>query len=109
MASGKFSVIMKKLCQKIVDGEDMPEKWKTSVAVPIFKGKGDVMGCGAYRKAVGTRNEDCGERVGEQNMRTGSNRRYAIWLYAWERHNCLFCKGYNKNSVEKRKRCACIL
>ena len=27
----------------------MPEEWKTSVVVPIFKGKGDVMDCGAYR------------------------------------------------------------
>ena len=27
----------------------MPEKWKTSVVVLIFKGKGDVMDCGAYR------------------------------------------------------------
>ena len=27
----------------------MPEEWRTSVVVPIFKGKGDVMDCGAYR------------------------------------------------------------
>ena len=27
----------------------MPEEWKTSVVVPIFKGKGDVMDCGAHR------------------------------------------------------------
>ena len=50
MASGKFSVTIKKLCQKIVDGEDMPEKWKTSVVVPIFEGKGGVTDCGAHRK-----------------------------------------------------------
>ena len=49
-ASGKFGVITKKLCQKIVDGEDMPQKWKTRVVVSIFKGKGGVMDCGAYRK-----------------------------------------------------------
>ena len=28
----------------------MPEEWKTSVVVPIFKRKGDVMDCGAYRE-----------------------------------------------------------
>ena len=51
MACGKFSVIIKKLCQKIVDGEDMPEElWKTSIVVPIFKGKRNVINCGAYRK-----------------------------------------------------------
>ena len=38
---------IKKLCHKIMDGEDIPEKWKTSVVVPIFR---NAMDCGAYRK-----------------------------------------------------------
>ena len=50
MASGKFGVgVLKKLCQRVLDGKGMPEEWKTSVVVSIFKGKGDVMDCGAYR------------------------------------------------------------
>ena len=50
IASGTFGVgVMKKLCQRVLDGEGMPKEWKTSVVVPIFKGKGDVMDCGAYR------------------------------------------------------------
>ena len=50
IASGKFSVgVMKKICQRVLDGKDMPEKWKTSVVVPIFIRKGNVMDCGAYR------------------------------------------------------------
>ena len=50
IASGKFGVgVMKKLCQRVLGGKGMPEEWKTSVVVPIFKGKGDVMDCGAYR------------------------------------------------------------
>ena len=49
IASGTFGVgVMKKLCQRVLDGEGMPEEWKTSV-VPIFKGKGGVMDCGACR------------------------------------------------------------
>ena len=28
----------------------MPNEWKTSVIVPIFKEKGDVMSCGSYRE-----------------------------------------------------------
>ena len=28
----------------------MPGEWKTSVIVPIFKGKGDMMSCGSYRE-----------------------------------------------------------
>ena len=39
MASGKLGIIIKKLCQRILDGEDVPEKWKTSVVISIFKGK----------------------------------------------------------------------
>ena len=39
MASGKIGVIIKKLCQRILDGEDMPEERKTNVVVPTFKGK----------------------------------------------------------------------
>ena len=49
-ASGKFGAgVLKKLCQGVLDRKGMPEEWKTSVVVPIFKGKGDVMDCGAYR------------------------------------------------------------
>ena len=40
MASGKFGVRIRKLSERILDGEDWPEEWKTSAAVPIFKGKG---------------------------------------------------------------------
>ena len=43
-------MIIKKLCQRVLNGKGMPGEWKTSVVVPIFKGKGDVMDCGAYKK-----------------------------------------------------------
>ena len=50
IASGKFGVgVIKKLCQRVFDGKGMPKEWKTSVVVLIFKGKEDVMDCGAYR------------------------------------------------------------
>ena len=49
IASEKFGVgVIKKLCQRVLDGKRMPEEWKKSVVVPIFEGKGDVMDCGAY-------------------------------------------------------------
>ena len=41
--------VMMELCQHVLDGRGMPDEWKTSVIVPIFKGKGDVMSCGSYR------------------------------------------------------------
>ena len=37
--SGKFVVTIQKLCQRKLGGEDVSEEWKTSVVVPIFKGK----------------------------------------------------------------------
>ena len=33
----------------VVDGCEMPERWKESVLVPIYKGKGDATECDSYR------------------------------------------------------------
>ena len=50
MTSGKFGVgVLKKLCQRILDEKSTLEEWKTSIVVPIFKGKGDVVDSGVYR------------------------------------------------------------
>ena len=40
---------MMKLSQRVHGGKGMPEDWKTSMMVPIYKGKGDVPNCNAYR------------------------------------------------------------
>jgi exonuclease III len=37
------------LFNRILDGEKMPEEWRRSVLVPIFKNKGDVQSCENYR------------------------------------------------------------
>ena len=34
---------------KILESEKMPEKWRNSVLVPIFRNKGDVQNCSNYR------------------------------------------------------------
>ena len=50
VASGEIGVkVIMKLCQRVLDGRGMLGKWKTSVIVPIFKGRGNVMSCGSYR------------------------------------------------------------
>ena len=41
--------VMLQLCLQVLDGKGIPDEWKTSVVVPIFKGEGDVMNCGSYR------------------------------------------------------------
>ena len=37
------------LCNGIVKEGCIPEDWKSSVVLPIYKGKGDPMQCGSYR------------------------------------------------------------
>ena len=37
------------LCNGIVKKGSIPEDWKSSVVLPIYKGKGDPMECGSYR------------------------------------------------------------
>ena len=41
--------VLMKLCQKMLEGNGIPADWTTSVGIPIFKGKGDIMNCGMYR------------------------------------------------------------
>ena len=49
-ASGKVGVsAMMDLCQRVLDGKEMPDEWQTSMLVPIFKRKGDVRNCNTYR------------------------------------------------------------
>ena len=49
-ASGEVEVsVIVELCQRLLDGKEMPDEWQTSVLVPIFKGKGDVRNSNTYR------------------------------------------------------------
>ena len=49
-ANGKVGIDVKmKLYQRVLDGKVMRKDWKSSLMVPIYKGKGDVTSCGAYR------------------------------------------------------------
>jgi len=38
------------LCNAIVKEACIPENWKSSVVLPIYKGKGDAMKYGSYRR-----------------------------------------------------------
>ena len=50
VAGGRIAEeVMLQLCQRVLDGKGISDEWKTSVVVPIFKGKGDVMNCASYR------------------------------------------------------------
>ena len=44
VAGGRIAEeVMLHLCQRVVGGKGIPDEWKTSIVVPIFKRKGDVM------------------------------------------------------------------
>ena len=50
LASGDVGIrVLMELCHGILDEKGMPEDWTTSVSIPIFRGKGDIMNCGMYR------------------------------------------------------------
>ena len=37
------------LCNAIVSEGKIPEDWRKSLLIPVYKGKGDVLECGSYR------------------------------------------------------------
>ena len=70
-ANGKVGIdVMMKLCQRVLDGKRMVEEWKTSVIVLIYKGKGDVTNCSAFRRVKLLEHEmKTVERVLEKQIR----------------------------------------
>ena len=40
---------LKEALNKITDEEKIPDIWRKSILIPIFKNKGDIMNCGNYR------------------------------------------------------------
>ena len=72
VASGEIGVkVMMELCQHILDKREMSDEWKTSVIVPIFKGKSNVMSCGSYREVkLLEHGMKIVERVLERRIRT---------------------------------------
>ena len=40
---------LKEALNKITDGEKIPDIWRKSILIPIYKNEGDAMNCGNYR------------------------------------------------------------
>ena len=48
---GKMGIeFLTRLFNKLLMGERMPEEWRRSVLIPIYKNKGDAQCCGNYRE-----------------------------------------------------------
>ena len=68
-ASGQVGVeVMTELCQKVLDGAGMPDEWKTSVMLSIFKRKGDLKELCFYR---GVKLLEHGMKVVERVLKRG--------------------------------------
>ena len=65
--------VMVELCQGVLKGKGMPTEWALTIMVPIFKGKGDAMSCGAYREVKFAK--ACNE-----NCRKGARKQIAVFL-----------------------------
>ena len=64
LASGDVGIgVLMEHCHGILDGKAIPEDWATSVAIPIFNGKGDIMNCGMIK----------GVRILEHAMKIAEN------------------------------------
>ena len=49
-ARGEIGVsVMVELCQRVLDGKEMPDEWQKSVLLSIFKGKRDERNCNTFR------------------------------------------------------------
>ena len=77
------------LLQKIFEQEKMPEEWRDSVIVPIFKEKGDIQDCGNYRgiKMIITHHEDLGKSNRPKTEGRDNDRRSAVRFHAGQRDN----------------------
>ena len=62
---------MTEICNMVVDNEKIPMDWELSTLLPIYKGKGDPLECGANRAMK------VFERVLERRLRWN-----AVWIYA---------------------------
>ena len=70
IALGNKSVeFLVKFFNRLLRGEKMPDEWRKSVLVPLYKGKGDVKECGNYlcTKVKDQVDEPHYEIVGEDN------------------------------------------
>ena len=83
-ATGKVGIReLKDIFNDLLDGEEIPNDWKGSFTVPIYKGKGDAMECGNYR---GVRLLDHGMKVyericvGKENQKNCRYWKLSVWI-----------------------------
>ena len=84
-----------KLYNRTMESERMPEEWRDSVLIPIFKNKSDVQSCSNYRgiKLIG-HTMNLWERIIERRLRrdlTFSNQQYGFVPGKSTTYRCIVC------------------
>ena len=82
---GKKGIVwLTRLFSKILLTRKMPEEWRTSILVPIYKNKGDVQNSNYYRRVkLMCHTMKVWERDGTSIARYNRGGRELIWVYAW--------------------------
>ena len=81
--------LLTKLMNNLLKGDRMPDEWRKSVLIPIYKGKGDSKECGNYRGIkLMSHTMKLWQRVVEARLRREvGDRRPTIWVHATEKHH----------------------
>ena len=84
-----------KLYNRTMESEGMPEEWRDSALVPMFKNMGDVQRCSNYRgiKLI-SHTMKLWERVVERRLRselTFSEQHYGLFHAREKRYRCIVC------------------
>ena len=76
------------LFDKMRQGEQMPDEWRLSWLVPLYKGKGEVQECKNYRRIkLLSHTMKVWERVVEGRLRRSLRVAVDSLLHAWKVHN----------------------
>ena len=99
-----------KLMNSLLKGERMPDEWRKSVFIPIYKDKGDSKECGNYRGIkLMSHMMKLGASSGSETEARGSDRQPTIWVHATEKHHgCHLRVEDNDGEVEGRSERAAL-
>ncbi|XP_047492907.1 uncharacterized protein LOC125041719 [Penaeus chinensis] len=101
---GRTGVIILLEIFTIMETEKIPDEWRESTLIPIFKNKGDIQDCGNYRGIkLMAHTLKMWESYREEIEREGGYIRAAVRLYARPVHNrCDICPETADGEIKRR-------
>ncbi|KAK3515726.1 hypothetical protein QTP70_030172, partial [Hemibagrus guttatus] len=80
------------LFNRVLESERMPEEWRRSVLVPIFKNKGDVQSCSNYR----------GIKLMSHTMKSTTDAIFALRILTWRKETWWWNEEV-QDSIQKKR------